>query len=90
MAYKVGTPPGGWVEAQAARRFRLAWLGTIIFVAVAGVVLAIAVGNHRVGIVTSTFFLVCVLVMGSCRALPRRAGALGTRREGGARCGRDE
>jgi len=43
VAYQVGTRPGAWVAAQAARRARLIWLGIGIFFLVAGLMLALAV-----------------------------------------------
>jgi Nuclease-related domain len=60
MAYDHQTQPGGWVADQAARRERRIWLGFAVFVAVDGVVLALAVG-HRLGIGAAAGFLALVL-----------------------------
>jgi len=60
VAYQVGTRPGAWVAAQAARRARLVWLGIGLFFLVDGVVLALVVG-HRLSIVGSALFLGAVI-----------------------------
>jgi len=60
MAYDVERRPGTWVAAQARRRERVIWIGAAIFVAVIGVMLALAIG-HRLSIAASTLLLLVVV-----------------------------
>jgi Nuclease-related domain len=46
MAYDVGTRPGAWVAAQAARRARALWLMIGALLLAAGLLLGLAVGHH--------------------------------------------
>jgi Holliday junction resolvase-like predicted endonuclease len=60
MPYDVDKAPGEWVYRQSIRRERRIFLGGALFLLVAGVFLALAVG-HRVGVVGSFVFLAAVL-----------------------------
>ena len=57
MAYDVHTRPGGFALAQARRRFRLAWLGSGVFLACAALVFALSLTDHLLAILTSVIFL---------------------------------
>jgi nuclease-like protein len=62
MAYDVDRRPGGWVAEQTQRRELRISVGFAVFVVVAGIMLALALG-HRLSIFASTVFLVVVLVL---------------------------
>jgi hypothetical protein len=63
MAYDVRTRPGGFALAQARRRFRLAWLGTGVFLACAALVFALSVTARGLALVASALFLVGTIAL---------------------------
>lgn len=60
MAYDVERRPGTWVAAQARRRERVIWICVALSFALAGLMLALAIG-HRLSIAAFTLFLALVI-----------------------------
>ena len=58
MAYYVRTQPGGFALAQARRRFRLAWLGSGVFLACVAALLAFSFTNHLLAITACALLVV--------------------------------
>ena len=58
MAYDVRTQPGGFALAQARRRFRLAWLGSGLFLTCFVAVLALAFTDRLLAVAASALLVV--------------------------------